>query len=359
MLFTDGRDTNPDSGIRYLREFESKAREIGVGQIASVIGRYYAMDRDNRWERVERAYRLMVDGVGTNVDSATKAFEMSYAGGFTDEFIEPYTVGDSKDSRIAKNDTVLFFNFRGDRAREITRALHEDGFTEFKRNQLNLNYYSFTQYDEKFTDVQVVFEPASLENTLGKVISKAGLRQLRIAETEKYPHVTYFFNGGEETPNAGEERIVVPSPKVATYDLKPEMSAYEVTDKLCSELETGKFDFVALNFANPDMVGHTGVMSAAIKAIETIDICMQRVVTTAQKNHYDIVVIADHGNADIMVQEDGSPHTAHTLAMVPCVIISSKIGLNPRSGVLADVAPTILKLMGIPQPVEMTGNSLI
>jgi 2,3-bisphosphoglycerate-independent phosphoglycerate mutase len=357
--FTDGRDTNPDSGIRYLREFESKAKEIGVGQIASVIGRYYAMDRDNRWERVERAYSLMVDSVGTNVNTASEVFERSYADGKTDEFIEPFTVGDSQNSRIAKNDTLLFFNFRGDRAREITRALHDEHFTAFDRDNLNLKYYSFTQYDEKFTNVKVVFKPVSLENTLGKVISNAGLRQLRIAETEKYPHVTYFFNGGEETPNPGEERIMVPSPKVATYDLQPEMSAFEVTDKLCTALDSGKFDFVALNFANPDMVGHTGIMSAAIKAIETIDVCMEKVVTTAQKNDYHIVVIADHGNADVMFQEDGSPHTAHTLALVPCVIISSKEGLNPQPGVLADVAPTILKLMGLPQPVEMTGNSLI
>lgn len=357
--FTDGRDTNPDSGIHNLREFESRAKEIGVGQIASVIGRYYAMDRDNRWERVERAYRLMVDGVGTHVNSAVEVFEKSYADGKTDEFIEPFTVGDSQDSRIAKSDTLLFFNFRGDRAREITRALHDEHFNEFNRDNLDLNYYSFTQYDEKFTRVKVVFKPVSLENTLGKVISNAGLRQLRIAETEKYPHVTYFFNGGEETPNPGEERIMVPSPKVATYDLQPEMSAFEVTDKLCAALDAGKFDFVALNFANPDMVGHTGIMSAAVKAIETIDTCMEKVVTSAQNNGYDIVIIADHGNADIMVQEDGSPHTAHTLALVPCVIISSKEGLNPKPGVLADVAPTILKLMGLPQPVEMTGKSLI
>jgi 2,3-bisphosphoglycerate-independent phosphoglycerate mutase len=357
--FTDGRDTNPDSGIRYLREFEAKAREIGVGQIASLIGRYYAMDRDNRWERVERAYRLLVEGHGSNMQTATEVFEKSYADGITDEFIEPFTIGNSQDSRISNGDTVLFFNFRGDRAREITRALHDKHFAEFERDNLNLKYYSFTHYDEKFTNVKVVFKPVSLENTLGKVIGNAGRSQLRIAETEKYPHVTYFFNGGEETPYPGEERIMVPSPKVATYDLKPEMSAFEVTEKLCAALDTGKFDFVALNFANPDMVGHTGIMSAAVKAIETIDICMEKVVTTAQNNGYNIVVIADHGNADIMIQEDGSPHTAHTLALVPCVIISSKVEINPSPGVLADVAPTILKLMDLPQPVEMTGNSLI
>ena len=358
--FTDGRDTNPDSGIRYLQEFESKAAEIGVGRIVSVIGRYYAMDRDNRWERVEKAYRLLTLGTGTHSDSARSVFEQSYENKITDEFIDPHTVGPIPDqTRIRHEDTVLFFNFRGDRAREITRALTDTEFTSFDRDYLNLNYFSFTQYDATFDHVEVVFKPVPMTNTLGEVVSQSGKKQLRIAETEKYPHVTYFFNGGEEVPNEGEDRIMVASPKVATYDLQPEMSAAEVTDKICIAMDSGEYELIILNYANPDMVGHTGIMKAAIAAIETIDACMERTVTTALKNDYSVVIIADHGNADIMIQPDGSPHTAHTLAKVPIVIVSNNAIPTPQHGILADVAPTLLKLMGISQPKEMTGIPLI
>jgi 2,3-bisphosphoglycerate-independent phosphoglycerate mutase len=358
--YTDGRDTNPDSGIRYLQEFESKAAELGVGRIVSVIGRYYAMDRDNRWERVEKAYRLLTLGSGAHSDAARSVFEQSYANKITDEFIDPHTVGPNPDqTRIRHNDTVLFFNFRGDRAREITRALTDTTFDSFKREYLNLNFFSFTQYDATFDHVEVVFKPVPMTNTLGEVVSKSGKKQLRIAETEKYPHVTYFFNGGEEIPNEGEDRIMVASPKVATYDLQPEMSAVEVTDKLCNAMDSGQYELIILNYANPDMVGHTGIMEAAITAIETIDTCMARTVPTALRNGYSIVIIADHGNADVMLQPDGSPHTAHTLAKVPIVIVSNNPVQTPQHGILADVAPTLLKLMGITQPSEMTGSPLI
>ncbi len=357
--FTDGRDTNPDSGIRYLSEFEQKATEIGVGRIVSVVGRYFAMDRDNRWERVEKAYRLLTDGTGTQAGSAKEVFEQSYSAQKTDEFIEPHVVGsDFKSTRIGKDDTVLFFNFRGDRAREITRALTEPDFDSFNRELLHLHYYCFTQYDATFNHVEIVFKPVPMTNTLGEVVSQAGKKQLRIAETEKYPHVTYFFNGGIETPNAGEERMLVASPKVATYDLQPEMSAFEVTDKLCVALSTQEYDLVVLNYANPDMVGHSGIMSAAVAAIEAIDTCMEKTVTTAINNGYTVVVIADHGNADMMVQPDGSPHTAHTLAKVPLVIAGHPGNPTPDHGILADVAPTLLKIMGIAQPPEMTGKAL-
>ena len=358
--YTDGRDTNPDAGIRYLQEFESKAAEIGVGKIVSVVGRYYAMDRDNRWERVEKAYRLLTLGTGTHNDSPRSVFEKSYANKITDEFIDPHTVGPNPEqTRILHNDTVLFFNFRGDRAREITRALTDTKFDAFERDYLNLNFFSFTQYDATFDHVEVVFKPVPMTNTLGEAVSKSGKKQLRIAETEKYPHVTYFFNGGEEVPNEGEDRIMVASPKVATYDLQPEMSALEVTDKLCNAMDSGQYELIILNYANPDMVGHTGIMKAAIAAIETIDACMERTVNTALKNDYSVVIIADHGNADIMIQPDGSPHTAHTLAKVPIVIVSNNPIPMLQSGILADVAPTLLKIMGIPQPSEMTGNPLI
>lgn len=357
--FTDGRDTKPHSGIDYAREFERQASEIGTGKLASIIGRYYAMDRDNRWERVEKAYRLLVEGVGTKAPSAEMVFESSYAEGVTDEFILPHVIGSPEHSRIQDGDTLIFYNFRGDRAREITSALTADPFDGFNRKPLTLNYYTFTQYDERFANAHVIFKPVSLKNTLGEVVSAHNLRQLRIAETEKYPHVTYFFNGGIETPNEGEDRIMVASPKVATYDLQPEMSAPEVASKLVDALNTGTYDLVVLNFANPDMVGHTGVFEAAVKAVEAVDACMEKVVTAARANDYEVVVIADHGNADIMVQTDGTPHTAHTLAEVPFVLVSSNPALKPKSGILADVAPTLLKLMEIPQPEEMTGNSLI
>lgn len=357
--FMDGRDTAPDGGLLYTRNFNARAAEIGVGEIVSVIGRYYAMDRDNRWERVEKAFHLLTSGLGDSAQTAEEVFIKSYEEKITDEFILPHTVGDATKSRIRDNDTVIFFNFRGDRAREITSALTAKIFDGFERTPVDINYYTFTQYDERFLNAQVVFKPVSLANTLGRVVADAGKKQLRIAETEKYPHVTYFFNGGEETPNAGEDRIMVPSPKVATYDLQPEMSAAEVTQKLVDALDTQQYDLVILNFANPDMVGHTGIFEAAVKSIETIDSCMETVVTRAQKNGYDVAIIADHGNADIMIQPDGSPHTAHTLAAVPFLLVSDNPQFIPKPGVLADVAPTLLKIMGVEQPVEMTGQSLI
>lgn len=357
--FTDGRDTKPHSGVEYARAFEQKAHEIGVGELASIIGRYYAMDRDNRWERVEKAYQLLVNGAGTHASNAEEVFRTSYGEGITDEFIHPHTLGNAEESRIKDGDTLLFFNFRGDRAREITSALTADSFDGFERPPLQIHYYTFTQYDERFTQAEVIFKPVSMVNTLGEVVAKAGKRQLRIAETEKYPHVTYFFNGGDEKPNDGEDRILVASPKVATYDMQPEMSAPEVAEKLVEALKSEQYDLVVLNFANPDMVGHTGDLNAAVKAIEAVDTCMKSVVTTARAHQYNVVVIADHGNADIMVQEDGSPHTAHTLAKVPFLLIANDSSLQPKPGILADVAPTLLKLMKIDQPSEMTGTPLI
>lgn len=358
--FADGRDTAPDGGQRYCDEFEAKAAEIGVGRLVSVIGRYYAMDRDNRWERVEKAYRLMVDGIGSVVTHAKDAFTNSYADGVTDEFIHPTIVGqDGAETRIRENDVVLFFNFRGDRAREISVALNRTDFTGFETRPLHLSYYCFTQYDATFEFAKVVFEPTSLKNTLGEWVAAHGKTQLRIAETEKYPHVSFFFNGGVEEPNPGEDRILVPSPKVATYDLQPEMSAFEVTDKLIAAIESKPYDLVILNYANPDMVGHTGSLPAAAKAIEAIDTCMSRLIPVAQKQGYEIVVIADHGNSDCMTNPDGSPHTAHTLAPVPVLVIRQGPKTPPKSGILADVAPTLLAFMGLPKPEEMTGTSLV
>ena len=356
--FTDGRDTSPMGGIKYARDFNKRAEEIGVGSIASIVGRYYAMDRDNRWERTRKAYDLLVHGEGEVFDTAEEAFETTYDNKVTDEFIKPKLIDQSEESRIQKGDTVIFYNIRGDRARQISRALCEKDFNKFEVEDLDLHYSTFTSYDDSFDFVHVAFPPADISNTLGEYISNKHLKQLRIAETEKYPHVTYFFNGGEETPFKGEERILIPSPKVATYDLQPEMSAPEVTDALCAQLITEKHHLCILNFANPDMVGHTGVMEAAISAVETIDAQMKKVVRTATEHGYKILVIADHGNADCMIKEDGSPHTAHTTAMVPAMIINEDSIEEMHDGILADVAPTLLKLMGIEQPEEMTGKPL-
>lgn len=357
--FTDGRDTSPHGGREYARQFQKKASEIGIGTIASVIGRYNAMDRDNRWERTEKAYRMLVDGKGETVENAETAFEKSYEAGVTDEFIEPFVIQTDENSRIQKGDVVVFFNIRGDRARQITRAFLRFDEIPFKTEDLSLHYVTFTDYDETFNGhVHVAYPPVRLKNTLGEYVSGLGVNQLRIAETEKYPHVTYFFNGGEETPNKNEERIVVPSPKVATYDLQPEMSADKVTKTVCDELGKEKFELVILNFANPDMVGHTGVMEAAIRAVEEIDRKLKKVVETAKEHNYSILIIADHGNADCMINPDGSPHTAHTTAPVPVVLITEKQINKLNNGILADVAPTLLKMMGIDQPDEMTGSPL-
>lgn len=356
--FTDGRDTSPHGGIEYARTFKKKTEKIGKGTLASIIGRYYAMDRDNRWERTKLAYDLLVHGKGENFETAEEAFKDTYEDDVTDEFLKPKLIDRSEDSRIQKGDVVIFYNIRGDRARQITRALSEDNFDKFETEELGLHYTTFTSYDESFDHVHVAFPPATIPITLGEYVSSKHLKQLRIAETEKYPHVTYFFNGGEEEASKGEDRILIPSPKVATYDLQPEMSAPEVTDALCAQLITEKHHLCILNFANPDMVGHTGVMEAAVKAIETIDTQLEKVVQTAVNHGYKILVIADHGNADCMIKEDGSPHTAHTTAPVPALIINEEGVEKMHDGILADVAPTLLKLMGIEQPEEMTGKPL-
>jgi len=356
--FTDGRDTSPNGGIEYAREFEEQANQIGAGKLTSIIGRYYAMDRDNRWERIQMAYDLLVHGKGRNFSSAKEAFQSSYDEGVTDEFIKPVLLDDSEQSRIQKGDVIIFYNIRGDRARQISRALNEPDFNEFEVADLAPHYTTFTSYDATFDFAHVAYPPQKLTNTMGEWISSKGLKQFRIAETEKYPHVTYFFNGGVETPNKGEDRIVIPSPKVATYDLQPKMSANEVANTLIDKLSTETYHFVVLNFANPDMVGHTGVMEAAIKAVETIDRELKRVIETANKHGYRSLIIADHGNADCMIKEDGSPHTAHTTALVPAIIVNYPTNISLQDGILADVSPTLLKLMGIEPPQEMTGSAL-
>jgi len=356
---TDGRDTSPHGGLEYVKTFEKKAKEIGVGEIVSVVGRYYAMDRDNRWERTQLAYNLLVHGKGEIFSSASEAIQASYDNDITDEFIKPIVTNTDTQSRLSKDDVLLFFNIRGDRARQISRAFTEPEFEHFPTEELKLNYYTFTSYDDTLKNVHVAYPPVNIKNTIGEVVSKSGKKQLRIAETEKYPHVTYFFNGGDEVAFEGEERIMVPSPKVATYDLQPEMSAIEVTDKLTAELKTERFEFIVLNFANPDMVGHTGSMEAAIQAVETIDKQLKRVLDAAIEHGYSSIIIADHGNADIMIKEDGSSHTAHTTSKVPFIVVNAKNVEHAEDGILADIAPSLLKLMEIPQPDEMTGRPLL
>ncbi len=357
--FTDGRDTAPDGGAAYVREFESRAASIGVGRIASVIGRYFAMDRDNRWERIRLAYDLLVNGRGRHVDSAEAALLESYAAGTTDEFVDPVVVGDGDSSRIQDGDVVVFFNFRADRARQISRALCDPDFDGFERTPpADLHYVTFTPYDRTFT-FPIAFPKVNLTHTLGEVIESAGRSQLRAAETEKYPHVTYFFSGGREQPFDGEERILVPSPKVPTYDLQPEMSAAPLAEAVAAAILDHAPDLVVLNFANPDMVGHTGVFEAAVAAVEAVDRCLEVVVKAARSAGYSVEIIADHGNADRMRNPDGSPHTAHTTALVPHLIIADGFAGPIRDGKLGDVAPTILRLLGIEQPSQMTGEVLI
>lgn len=356
--FTDGRDTSPHGGLEYCREFQKKAAETGIGEVASVVGRYYAMDRDNRWERTEKAYRLLVHGEGKKSTGAKEVFENTYENEITDEFILPHLVETKQNSRIRKGDVVIYFNIRGDRARQLTKALLQFDEVPFKTEPLDLHYTSFTSYDDTFNNrVEVAYPPAELKNTLGAYLSLQKIKQLRIAETEKYPHVTYFFNGGIETPYEGEQRILVPSPKVPTYDLQPEMSAPGVTEKLCGQIEQESFEVGVVNYANADMVGHTGVMEAAIKAVETVDGELEKVVQAARSHGYKILVIADHGNADCMIQPDGSSHTAHTSALVPAILIGME-GVAMHDGILADVAPTLLKMMALSQPEEMTGTPL-
>lgn len=359
--FTDGRDTDPKGGVGYLKELQQHLDQT-TGKIASVIGRYYAMDRDKRWERVKLAYDLLVNGVGEKTTDIISAVEKSYAADVTDEFIKPIVHVDSNNqplATIAEGDVVLCFNFRTDRGRQITQALTQQDFPEQGMKKLRLFYVTMANYDDSFKDVKVIFNKDNLENTLGEVLAKETLKQIRIAETEKYPHVTFFFSGGREEAFPGESRILAPSPKVATYDLKPEMSAFEIRDKIIPELEKKSADFICLNFANPDMVGHTGVFEAAVKAVETVDQCNEAVTETARKNGYAIIVIADHGNAEIMRNEDGSPNTAHTTNLVPCILVDDDYNGKIKDGKLGDLAPTILKIMGVKIPKEMTGNVLV
>ncbi|MDL5047374.1 2,3-bisphosphoglycerate-independent phosphoglycerate mutase [Oscillatoria amoena NRMC-F 0135] len=358
--FTDGRDTDPKSGLGFLNELQKHLSQT-TGRIASVVGRYYAMDRDKRWERVKLAYELLVHGKGKPVTDFRLGVEQSYTENVTDEFIKPIVVVEQgKPVAIIKDgDVVICFNFRTDRGRQITMALTQQNFPEQTMSALNLHYITLTNYDDTFRNVKIIFDKDDLENTLGEVLAKHGKKQIRIAETEKYPHVTFFFSGGREEPFAGESRILCPSPKVATYDLKPEMSAHDIKDKIIPELEKKEADFICLNFANPDMVGHTGVFTAAVKACETVDNCASKVTEAALENGYTILIIADHGNADCMINDDGSPNTAHTTNLVPCILVDKTFTGSLRDGKLGDLAPTILTLLGLPIPKEMTGHVLI
>ena len=357
--FTDGRDVDPKSGAGFIAELELHLKKTG-GKLASVIGRYYAMDRDKRWERVQKAYDLLVHGTGASSENAVESIRKSYEKGITDEFIEPIVmVAKGKPvATISENDVVVFFNFRTDRGRELTQVLSQKDFPEFGMKKLPLYYVTLTNYDDTFQKVKVVYDKEHLHDTLGEVLSKAGKKQTRIAETEKYPHVTFFFNGGREIPFEGEKRILCPSPKVATYDLQPEMSAFAIRDQILPEIEAETADFICLNFANPDMVGHTGVMEAAIKACETVDSCAKSIVEMASKHGYSTIIIADHGNSETMKNPDGSPNTAHTTNPVPLILVDKDIKYI-KSGILGDIAPTILKLMGLPQPKAMTQQPLI
>ncbi len=359
--FMDGRDTDPMNGAKYLKDLQ-QFLQTNPAKVASVIGRYYAMDRDKRWERVKLAYDLLVHNTGEHFVDPVLALESSYAAGVTDEFIKPIAITDENHQPLAKieaGDVVVFFNFRTDRGRELTQALSQQAFPEQGMTPLPLRYLTMTTYDETFKDVEILFDTDNLEHTLGQVLSEAGKTQMRIAETEKYPHVTFFFNGGREEPFIGEERIMCASPKVATYDLKPEMSAYELRDALVPKLLEGKADFVCLNFANADMVGHTGVFEAAVKACETVDACAAAVTAAALTGGYTTIIIADHGNSDLMINPDGSPNTAHTTNPVPFIIVGNDYQLPLTSGRLGDLAPTILELMGLPKPPQMTGTSLL
>ena len=359
--FLDGRDVPPSSGVNFVSELVEKLREMEVGKIASVMGRYYAMDRDNRWERVEKAYNAMVLGEGNRDTSAVAAVQKSYNDNVTDEFVVPTVITDEDGNplgKISEGDSVVFFNFRPDRAREITRTIVDEKFEGFNRKYFKTYYVCMTQYDASMPNVEVAFKPQKLVNTFGEYISRKGLRQLRIAETEKYAHVTFFFNGGVEKEYDGEDRALINSPKVATYDLKPEMSAIEVTDEVVKRIESGEYDVIVLNFANCDMVGHTGVFDAAVKAVETVDTCLGRTIDAIRKMGGVALVTADHGNADQMIDyETGGAFTAHTTNVVPLILIGEDKKLKP--GRLADLAPTMLDLMGMEKPEEMTGESLI
>lgn len=360
--FLDGRDVSPTSGKDFLVELQEKMKELGVGEIATVMGRYYAMDRDNRWERVEHAYNAITKGVGLPIEDPVKAVEDSYARDVTDEFV-PAMVVQKEGNPVAilgNNDAVLFFNFRPDRGRELTRALIEDNFDGFERIERIYPYYvTMTEYDKTFERVHIAYKPETFDNTLGAVVSAAGKTQLRIAETEKYPHVTFFFNGGQEVKFPGEDRILVHSPKVATYDLQPAMSAFEVKDKVVEAILSQKYDLIILNFANSDMVGHTGVIPAAVQAVETVDTCMGEVVEAIEKVGGEALITADHGNSEKMADENGDVFTAHTTNPVPLIYVGDRDITFREEGALCDLAPTLLELMNMEKPVEMTGYSLI
>ncbi len=362
--FLDGRDVSPTSGAGFIADLQAKMDELSYGKIASVGGRYYVMDRDNRWERVEKAYDMMTIGNGEKTTNAVEYVKNAYANGVTDEFMLPANIVENGKpvALVEQGDSIIFFNFRPDRARQITRAMSEPSFDGFERKTgfLNPVYVCFTKYDASFTNVRIAFKPQSLANTLGEYLSKKGLTQLRIAETEKYAHVTFFFNGGVEAPNANEDRDLIPSPKVATYDLKPEMSAVEVTEKVIEEIDTGKYDVIILNFANCDMVGHTGVVDAAVKAVETVDTCLGKVIDKILSVGGVALVTADHGNADKMFESDGSPFTAHTTNEVPLILVGNDYkGKKLSNGILADIAPTMLDIMDLEIPAEMSGKSLL
>jgi 2,3-bisphosphoglycerate-independent phosphoglycerate mutase len=357
---TDGRDTDPRSGLGFIKELQEHLK-ISNGVIASLTGRYYTMDRDKRWERIREGYNLMVNGTGKKSRDVLKAIQESYEEGVTDEFIKPIVVVDENDKplgTIQEGDVVICFNFRTDRLRQITRALTQEDFPDCGMKTMNLYYFTMTRYDDSFKGINIIYDKENVDMTMGEVMEKSGLKQLRIAETEKYAHVTFFFSGGREEKYKNEERILIHSPKVATYDLKPEMSALQVKDAVVKELDKKIYDFICLNFANGDMVGHTGVYEAIWKAVETVDACAGEVVDAARRNGYTALIIADHGNADNAINEDGSVNTAHSLNPVPCVLVSDKYS-KIKNGVLADVAPTLLKVMGIEKPEEMTGNCLI
>lgn len=359
--FTDGRDCDPKSGWGFMSELQQHLNRT-VGKIATVSGRYFAMDRDKRWERVKLAYDAMVEGKGEIATDALAAVENAYAGNITDEFIKPTVILNEAQKPLAQvkdGDVAICFNFRTDRCREITQALTQSDFPELEMKKLQLHYTTMTEYDKTFSNVHVIFETDNLNNTLGEILEKHGLKQLRAAETEKYPHVTFFFSGGRERVYEGENRILIASPKVATYDLKPEMSAVELTDAVLHEIENNTFDFCCLNYANADMVGHTGVWEAAVKAVETVDRCVEKIVTKALEKGYSIFLTADHGNADYMINEDGTPNTAHTMNPVPFFILDKNWRGTLKSGKLGDIAPTILTMMDLPIPAEMTGEILI
>ena len=356
--FMDGRDTDPHSGKGFIHDLQEHCKQ-SAGVVASIIGRYYAMDRDKRWDRVKIAYDQLVNGIGEKATDMEAAMQESYDNDVTDEFIKPI-VNANVDGRIKEGDVVIFFNYRNDRAKEITTVLTQQDMPEQGMNTIkDLQYYCMTPYDASFKGVHILFDKENVKNTLGEYLSSLGKKQLHIAETEKYAHVTFFFNGGREAPFDGEDRILVPSPKVATYDLKPEMSAFEVKDKLVEAIDTEKYDFIVVNYANGDMVGHTGVYEAIEKAVKAIDACVEGTVEAAKKHGYEVIIIADHGNADHALNEDGTPNTAHSLNPVPCVYVTENKNAKIKNGILADVAPTLLHIMGLPQPAEMTGKQLI